>query len=77
MKKIGLEPISFHALRHTYASICISLGVNPEIVSKRMGHSNISTTLGIYTHLFEQKNNDDEIASALGTMLSQSVEKCD
>lgn len=55
MKKIGLEPISFHALRHTYASICISLGVNPEIVSKRMGHSNISTTLGIYTHLFEQK----------------------
>ena len=77
MKGIGLEPISFHALRHTYASICISLGVNPEIVSKRMGHSNISTTLGIYTHLFEQKNNDDEIASALGTMLSQSVEKCD
>ena len=77
MKKIGLEPITFHALRHTYASICISLGVNPEIVSKRMGHSNISTTLGIYTHLFEQKNNDDEIASALGTMLSQSVEKCD
>lgn len=77
MKKIGLEPITFHALRHTYASICISLGVNPEIVSKRMGHSNISTTLGIYTHLFEQKNNDDEIASALGAMLSQSVEKCD
>lgn len=77
MKKIGLEPITFHALRHTYASICISLGVNPEIVSKRMGHSNVSTTLGIYTHLFEKKNNEDEISAALGTMLSQSVEKYD
>ena len=77
MKRIGLEPITFHALRHTYASICISLGVNPEIVSKRMGHSNVSTTLGIYTHLFEKKNNEDEISAALGTMLSQSVEKHD
>lgn len=30
MERIGLEPITFHALRHTYASICISMGADPD-----------------------------------------------
>lgn len=75
MERIGLKPITFHALRHTYASICISMGADPATVSKRMGHANVSTTLGIYTHLFEKKEEEDKLASALGEMLSKSVEK--
>lgn len=75
MKAIGLEPISFHALRHTYASICIAMGIDVATVSKRMGHANISTTLSIYTHLFEKKEEDDRIASALGEMMTKPVEK--
>lgn len=75
MERIGLEPITFHALRHTYASICISIGADPATVSKRMGHANVSTTLGIYTHLFEKKEEEDKLASALGDMLTKSVEK--
>ncbi len=72
MERIGLEPITFHALRHTYASICISMGADPATVSKRMGHSNVSTTLGIYTHLFEKQNENDKIAAALGDMLVEN-----
>ena len=72
MQRIGLEPITFHALRHTYASICISMGADTATVSKRMGHSNVSTTLGIYTHLFEKQSETDKIASALGNMLVEN-----
>lgn len=71
MKKIGLEPITFHALRHTYASICISLGADPATVSKRMGHASVSTTLAVYTHLFESMKKEDALSAALGGMLEE------
>ncbi len=70
MESIGLQPITLHALRHTYASICISMGIDPATVSKRMGHANVSTTLSIYTHLFENQSDKDEISLALGTMMT-------
>lgn len=71
MESIGLQPITLHALRHTYASICISMGIDPATVSKRMGHANVSTTLSIYTHLFENQSDKDEISLALGTMMTE------
>ena len=70
MEKIGLEPITFHQLRHTYASICIAFGYNVEAVSKRMGHSSPSTTLDIYAHLFER---EDEIADGLATKFEDLI----
>lgn len=73
LKKIGLPHITFHALRHTYASMCISLGVDPVVVSQRMGHSNVTTTLSIYTHLFKQAEiHDDKIANLLGELFNES-----
>lgn len=68
MERIGLKPITFHQLRHTYASICISFGYSVEEVSKRMGHSNPSVTLSIYTHLFK---NEDEIADGIATKFDE------
>ena len=46
------------------------MGIDPATVSKRMGHSNVSTTLSIYTHLFENQSDKDEISLALGTMMT-------
>lgn len=69
MASIGLEPITFHGLRHTYASICIGIGIDPATVSNRMGHSSVSTTLSIYTHLFARQSQHDEIASQLDEMI--------
>lgn len=45
-----------HALRHTHASMLASLGAELPQVSTRLGHSTLSTTLNIYTHLFENKD---------------------
>jgi integrase len=51
LKKAGLPPIRFHDLRHTCATLLLSRDVNPKIVSEMLGHSSISVTLDIYSHL--------------------------
>lgn len=71
MKDNGLEPISFHALRHTYASMIIASGADIATVSSRLGHSNINTTLGIYTHLFEDNSQTDPIAAYIDNMVKK------
>jgi integrase len=46
--------LKFHALRHTYASLCVAAGIPPLQLSRFMGHAKVTTTLGIYTHLFDE-----------------------
>ena len=50
MKESGVEPIKFHALRHTFASINIENGVDVKTISDILGHSDIDITLKTYTH---------------------------
>lgn len=57
--KAGVKRIHIHDFRHSHASILISNGVNIVAVSKRLGHTDVSMTLSIYTHLLEK--NDDEL----------------
>ena len=52
-KRKGLPPVSLHGLRHTYASLLHSSGVDMAAVSANLGHSNLSTTANIYTHIFK------------------------
>lgn len=56
IQRIGIEHITYHQLRHTYASIVASEGADLVTLSRLMGHSNKSTTLNIYTHLFKDEN---------------------
>ncbi|GAW91903.1 site-specific integrase [Calderihabitans maritimus] len=51
IKKEGLPPIPFHALRHTHATLMLQGGVHPKVVSERLGHSGIGTTMDIYSHV--------------------------
>ncbi|MBO6305656.1 MAG: site-specific integrase [Selenomonadaceae bacterium] len=52
LKEAGIdENFHFHGLRHTHASMLLANGVNPQIVSERLGHSSISTTMNIYAHI--------------------------
>ena len=46
-----VKKISFRDLRHTHATLLLKLGVNPKIVSERLGHSKVSITLDIYSHV--------------------------
>jgi integrase len=47
----GLERITLHECRHTFASLMIAAGVNAKALQGFMGHANISITLGRYGHL--------------------------
>lgn len=47
----GVRHRSFHAFRHTHASVLLSRGVHPKIVQERLGHAYISITLDTYSHL--------------------------
>jgi integrase len=49
--KAGVKPIRLHDARHTHASLMLKQGVHPKIVQERLGHSTISMTLDIYSHV--------------------------
>ena len=50
--------IRFHDLRHTHATQLLIAGVHPKIVQERLGHSTISTTLDLYSHVTETMQSD-------------------
>lgn len=58
VNRIGMPTIRYHDLRHSAASILVSLGCNVKEVSAFLGHSQVSTTLDIYSHLFNSASVD-------------------
>lgn len=51
LKKAGIKrTLKFHSLRHTFATMLIESKADPKTVSEILGHSNVATTLNIYTH---------------------------
>ena len=71
VSRIGIDHITYHQLRHTYASIVASEGTDLVTLSRLMGHSNKSTTLNIYTHLFK---NENDIGKAVANNFDTMVE---
>lgn len=53
-----ISKVTLHGLRHTSASLMINAGLDIATVSKTLGHSNLSTTLNIYTHIIEDTKKD-------------------
>jgi integrase len=51
IENAGLPEIRFHDLRHTAASLMINDGLPIIVVSRRLGHTKVSTTMDIYGHL--------------------------
>lgn len=51
LKRADLPDIRFHDLRHSAASFLFAMEVHPKIVQELLGHSNISITMDIYSHM--------------------------
>lgn len=58
VREHNLPPITFHGLRHTFASMANSARVPMYQISRAMGHANPSITQRIYTHLFDQTHGE-------------------
>ena len=50
LKRLNIPKITFHGLRHTFATRCIESQCDCKTVSTLLGHSNITTTLNLYVH---------------------------
>lgn len=50
VRRSRLPRIRLHDLRHTHASIALAAGINPKVVSERLGHATTSFTLDVYSH---------------------------
>jgi integrase len=51
LARAGLPRIRFHDLRHSCATLLLSEGIHPKIVSDLLGHSQIAITLDLYSHV--------------------------
>jgi len=64
IRRAGLPYLNFHGMRHTHATLLLAAGVNPKVVSERLGHASVAFTLDTYAHV-------------LPTMQTEAAEKFD
>lgn len=74
-KKSGVKKIRVHDVRHSYASLLIELGFSPLLISERLGHENVETTLETYTHLYPDKM--EQVAADLDRQAASKSEAPD
>ena len=58
LKKAELPDIRFHDLRHSAATLLLSVGVHPKVVQEILGHSQISITMDVYSHVLPGMQQD-------------------
>lgn len=55
LRKYDITDIRFHDLRHTFATLLIESDVSMKVVQELLGHSSITTSMDIYTHVSDAK----------------------
>lgn len=50
LKANDIEPVNFHALRHTFATRCVEVGFDVKSLSEILGHANVNITMNRYVH---------------------------
>lgn len=69
-KKYNLPHITVHGFRHTHCSLLFEMGTEIQNVKDRLGHSDIKTTMNIYTHVTDEKRT--ETADLFGDFMQES-----
>ena len=67
LDRAGLPWMRFHDLRHMAATLLLARGINPKVVSELLGHSHVSVTLGIYSHVMPHMQ--EQAASTMDMVL--------
>lgn len=65
--ELNIKEVTFHALRHTHCSVLINADISVDYIKERMGHKNVQTTLNTYSHIFKDKQKQEE-EKAIETM---------
>ncbi len=68
-REIDAPPLDVHGLRHSYATAALRAGVSPEVLSQRLGHSDVSITLSLYAHV--RPSDDRDAANLVATAIDQ------
>ena len=71
LKRAGLPAIRFHDLRHSTATLLLSLGVHAKVVQEMLGHTQISMTMDIYSHVLPSMQVD--AVNRLNDLLKEDV----
>ena len=71
--RVGIPAIRLHDLRHTHATLLLQAGVNPKIVSERLGHHSVAFTLDTYAHVLPGMQSEaikrlSDLVAAAGAM---------
>lgn len=69
LERAGIDPAAFRGydLRHSYATQALAAGTSVRELQERLGHSDVSVTLGTYVHVLEEQRREttDKIAARL------------
>ena len=71
LKLPHLPRVRFHDLRHSHATQLLTAGIHPKIAQERLGHSTISTTLDLYSHVTDTMQ--DEAAEKIDTAFRAAI----
>jgi integrase len=64
-KAAGIEEVSFHSMRHAFASRMIDRGISSTVLARLMGHESSAITERRYIHIFDQQRTDDTVRQAM------------
>ena len=67
IKRFDLPHLTFHGLRHAFATLALKRNISPKIVSHALGHSKIGITMDLYSHVIPDMQ--DELADAVADVL--------
>lgn len=72
LKAARVPKVKFHSLRHNYVSVMLAAGEGLPFIQRQVGHSNLSVTLDVYSHLLPNKDvgAGERIGAAFATYVS-------
>lgn len=73
VKSMPVRRIRLHDTRHTHATLMLRAGVNPKVVSCRLGHSSVAITLDVYAHVMP--SDEAEAVALVDQMVDRAREK--